>query len=390
MAIQKRESECCGCTACVSVCPIQAIVMKPNDVGFLYPVVDNEKCVECGLCEKVCNFKSDYNTKENFLKPLAYAVRHKDIHQIETSRSGAAFIALSDWILEKGGIVYGVGFLNHFVIAHKRAVNKKERDEFKGSKYVQSELSGIFTNIRDDLSKGFTVLFSGTGCQVAGLKSFIPTKLRERLYTVDIICYGVPSPKLWRDYIEYLEKRYNEKIISVNFRDKGRFGWYDQKESVVFESGKILYNDTFADLFGKGYIRHSCFNCPYTNLKRTGDVTIGDYWGWKRTDEHFNEDGKGCSLLMVNTPKGKIWFDEITNAITYLPAKLENIIQNKLTEPTSKPDDLQNFETDYARFGFRYTARKYGNIRIALNDDTKINIIRRFFSRYLRKKMFRK
>lgn len=370
--IQKKE-DCCGCTACVSICSRDAITMKPDALGFLYPEVDTSKCIDCSLCEKVCTFTKNYNTKNDLTTPIAYAVRHRDIHQVETSRSGAAFIAFSDWILQKGGIIYGVGYKEHFIVTHKRATSKEQRDEFKGSKYVQSNLEGIFRLVEEDLKNGHWVLFSGTPCQVGGLKSYIPEKYHNHLYTIDIICYGVPSPKLWSDYINYIEQRYKNYIISVNFRDKGKFGWYDQKESFVFKNGNVLYNNTYADLFGQAFLRHSCFKCPYTNLKRNGDITIGDYWGWQRTDKHFNEDGKGCSLVIVNSTKGVKWFRESNPQLNIIPAKLENIVQNKLMKPTEKPFNLDEFEKDYVQKGFRYVARNYGNARTALNDDTILN-----------------
>jgi len=371
--IQNNE-DCCGCTACASICAHDAITMKPDALGFLYPEIDESRCVDCSLCEKVCSFVKKSDTKNDITTPVAYAVRHKDIHQVETSRSGAAFVALSDWILQQGGIIYGVGYKEHFVVAHKRAINKEQRDEFKGSKYVQSNLDGIFRLVKEDLHNGHLVLFSGTPCQVGGLKSYIPERYQKNLYTIDIICYGVPSPKLWNDYIDYIEQRYKNVIISVNFRDKGKYGWYDQKESFIFKNGIVLYNNTYADLFGQAFLRHSCFKCPYTNLKRNGDITIGDYWGWQRTDQYFNKDGKGCSLAIVNSTKGVRWFEKASSQLNIIPAKLENIIQNKLMKPTEKPVNLDEFEKDYIQKGFRYVARYYGNAKTSLNDDTIFNI----------------
>lgn len=167
------KSQCCGCTACASICAHDAITMQPDVMGFLYPVVDKDKCVDCGLCEKVCAFNDHYDTSLNLPKPDAYAARHKDMHEVETSRSGAAFIAISDYVLENGGVVYGAGYANHFRVVHKRATTKEERDEFKGSKYVQSDLDHVFRQVKKDLKDGLTVLFSGTPCQTAGLNSYI-------------------------------------------------------------------------------------------------------------------------------------------------------------------------------------------------------------------------
>ena len=228
------KSKCCGCTACASICPHDAISMQPDTLGFLYPVVDKSKCTDCGLCEKVCAFNEHYDTSLNLPQPDAYAARHKDIREVETSRSGAAFIAISDYILEHGGVVYGAGYADHFRVVHKRATTKEERDEFKGSKYVQSDLTGVFRMVKKDLRDGKVVLFSGTPCQTSGLASYIGNKLRERLYLVDIVCHGVPGPFVWRDYIAYLEKKQGAEICWVNFRDKQLFGWRAHRETFKF------------------------------------------------------------------------------------------------------------------------------------------------------------
>lgn len=229
--------ECCGCTACASICAHDAITMEPDALGFLYPKVDESKCVDCGLCDKVCQFKDNYDRSLNLEQPIAYAARHKDIDEVMKSRSGAAFVAISDYVLEQGGVVYGAGYKDHFRVAHKRAMTKEERDEFRGSKYVQSDLTGVFRQVKEDLKNGLTVLFSGTPCQTAGLNSYVGKKLRENLILVDIVCHGVPGPFLWRDYIAYLEKKQGDQIVTVNFRDKELFGWKAHKESYKFKMG---------------------------------------------------------------------------------------------------------------------------------------------------------
>ena len=233
------KSQCCGCTACASVCAHDAITMQPDAMGFLYPVIDTDRCVDCGLCEKVCAFNDHYDTSLNLPQPDAYAARHKDMREVETSRSGAAFIAISDYVLENGGVVYGAGYTDHFRVVHKRATTKEERDEFKGSKYVQSDMNTVFRQVKKDLKEGLTVLFSGTPCQTAGLNSYIGKKLRENLILVDIICHGVPAPYLWRDYIAYLERKQGAEICWVNFRDKQRYGWKAHKETFKFVNGGV-------------------------------------------------------------------------------------------------------------------------------------------------------
>ena len=198
------KSNCCGCTACESICPKDAISMQPDDLGFLYPVVDENRCIDCHLCEKVCAFHENYDKSLNLEAPIAFGARHRDIREIETSRSGAAFIAISDYILENGGIVYGAGYGEHFRVIHKRAISKEERNEFKGSKYVQSDLRGIFRLVKQDLIDGYCVLFSGTPCQTAGLNSFIGKKFRKNLILVYIFFHGVPGPRICEEYLKFL------------------------------------------------------------------------------------------------------------------------------------------------------------------------------------------
>lgn len=159
MMKERSKENCCGCTACASICPKEAITMRPDGLGFLYPSFDRTKCIECGLCEKICSFNNFREIDNDRAKPEAFAVRHKDINEIETSRSGAAFIALSDWILGHNGIIYGAGYQKHFKVIHKRAENKEQRDEFKGSKYVQSDLTGVFSQIKADLLDGRLVWY---------------------------------------------------------------------------------------------------------------------------------------------------------------------------------------------------------------------------------------
>lgn len=357
----KEKADCCGCSACASICKHDAIMMKPDVMGFLYPVVDESKCVDCGLCDKVCAFNDHYDTSRNLPSPDAYAARHKDISEVETSRSGAAFIAISDYILENGGVVYGAGYTDHFRVVHKRATTKEERDEFKGSKYVQSDLRGVFRQVKKDLKEGLTVLFSGTPCQTAGLDSYIGRNLRKQLILVDIVCHGVPGPNLWRDYIAYLEKKQGDEICLVNFRDKQKYGWAAHHETFKFVKGggsKMSFTYLF---YQHIMLRPSCGKCHFTNTKRPSDITIADFWGWENTDININKDDKGVSLILVNTEKGREIFDAVKDRMTVIPAKLENCMQPNLQHPSVFNKEWRMFEADYERKGFEYVMKKYGD-----------------------------
>lgn len=355
--------QCCGCSACANICPHHAITMQPDTLGFLYPIIDKEKCIDCGLCEKVCSFNIHYDTSCNLSQPIAYAARHHDIKEVETSRSGAAFIAISDWILSQGGVVYGAGFSKHFHVIHKRATTQEGRNEFKGSKYVQSELRDIFQQVKTDLKKGLIVLFSGTPCQTAGLNSYIGNKLRTNLYLIDIVCHGVPSPKIWEDYLDYLENKEGDSISYVNFRDKEDFGWKAHTESFRFtkQKEKKVISSLFTKLFYQHIMfRQSCSICYFSNIHRPSDITIADFWGWEKSAPEINNDDKGVSLILCNTNKGLNLIEKSKQDMHIIPIQPGNYMQPNLIHPTRMHPLRNRFERDYKKYGFVYTMRKYG------------------------------
>lgn len=358
----KDREHCCGCTACKSICPHNAIKMQADGLGFLYPAVNMSLCKDCGLCDRVCEFNSDYDRSFNLSSPIIYAVRHRDLNEVKTSRSGAAFIALSDWILAQNGVVYGAGYTDHFRVVHKRATSAYERNEFKGSKYVQSDLNETFVSVKKDLLDGRKVMFSGTPCQTSGLASFIDNKLRANLYLVDIVCHGVPSPYIWRDYIKHIENKRREDIISLDFRDKSELGWAAHQESFTFPSGKI-YKHTFTHLFYEHIMfRPSCKVCHFTNFSRPSDLTLGDYWGWQNTDPIINKDDRGVSLLFCNTKKGLNLFNSISHSLFVKEVDKSQCLQPNLQNPSVFHADWLAFENDYISNGFEFIAKKYGDM----------------------------
>lgn len=377
--------DCCGCTACASICGKDAIKMTPDAMGFLYPVVDTDLCVECGMCEKVCAFHDNYDRSLNLASPDAYAVRHKDMRQVETSRSGGAFIAFSDYVLAQGGVVYGAGYTDHFRVVHKRATTSGERDEFKGSKYVQSDLTGIFRQVRDDLKSGRKVMFSGTPCQTSGLASFIGPRLRDNLYLVDIVCHGVPGPYIWRDYLEYVEKRMGSPLVEVDFRDKKHFGWTAHRESFKTAT-RYKDSNAYTYLFYEHIMfRHSCEVCHFTNLQRPSDVTLADFWGWKESVPGFNADDKGCSLVLCNTGKGRKLLDAVKDCLDMVQTRPNVDFNPNLQRPSVISTRRAVFEDDYSRNGFKYVSDKYGNTGLRY----KMKVVRRK-SRTLMRKILKK
>ena len=333
--------------------------MKPDSLGFLYPVVDESKCKNCGLCEKVCAFNDNYDTSLNLPEPTAYGARQKNLDEVMKSRSGAVFAALSDYVVGKSGVVYGVGYTEHFRVIHKRATTKAECDEFRGSKYVQSDINGTFRQVKKDLKDGLTVLFSGTPCQTSGLNSFVGEKLRDGLILVDLVCHGVPSPYIWRDYIAYLEKQQGFPVIWANFRDKTQFGWRDHKETFRFLNGRSISSIWYTKTFYNDIInRHSCSNCHFCNTHRPSDITIADFWGWEKIGSAINQDNKGVNLVLINTEKGREIFAMIKNRLEVVEATPDAYMQPNLKRPTPMHRERVRLEKDYQKHGFEYVYNK--------------------------------
>lgn len=372
------NGQCCGCTACANVCAHGAITMEPDALGFLYPKVDESKCVDCGLCDKVCAFNDNYDKSLNLPTPSVYGARHKDIDEVMKSRSGAAFVAISDYILERGGVVYGVGYKEHFHVAHKRATTKEERDEFRGSKYVQSDLTGIFKQVKEDLKNGLTVLFSGTGCQCAGLNAYVGKKLRENLILVDIVCHSVPGPYLWRDYLNWLEQKHCSSIVSFNFRNKTMYGWKAQVETFSMNNGEEHSSKLFTKLFQSCLImRPSCSKCHFCNTTRPSDITLADFWDRGNNFPDVNKDNKGESLLLINTEKGREIFDAVKDKLNFFPTTSDKVMQTHLREPSKIHPRSKQFVEYYEKYGFERTLKYFGFIGWRNKFNAIKNVIRK-------------
>ncbi len=352
------KSKCCGCTACYAVCPCEAISMKPDVLGFMYPEVDTEKCTDCGLCEKVCAFESPMTTSG---PSAAKAVRNKDLDSIMESRSGAVFPVLAECVLKMGGTVYGAAFDEDFRVIHKRTDTVSGVDAFRGSKYVQSDMGDIFEQVKSDLQTGRPVLFSGTPCQVHGLSSYVPERLKDRLFTADIVCHGVPSPYVWRDYLEYQEKRHGGRISEVSFRDKKTYGWAAHKET--YRIGRELVTDTsFTHLFYRHImLRPSCSVCPYADVKRVSDITLADFWGWEKSVPGFNDDDRGVSLVLVNSSRGEVLMEDCRDSLVVRDVVLQDCLQPNLLRPSVADRYAGRFAEDFSRKGIRYVLKRYGD-----------------------------
>lgn len=362
LPMDKREKkDCCGCSACADVCPVDAIKMKTDAEGFLYPFVDKSLCIRCGKCDRVCGFIPITKRPEPFELPKAYGVKHVNDSVRISSRSGAAFIAFSDIILNQEGVVYGAVMQEDFTVSHMRAVSRQQRDRMKQAKYVQSSTVKIYPQVEQDLKAGKAVLFSGTPCQIAGLHSYLKAmKIDEsKLYCCDLVCHGVPSPAIWKDYVDYIHNKYKKKIIEANFRDK-EYGWDSHCESFFLEnhSKKIVSRD-YTDLFYDHIMfRPSCHNCQFANIYRPGDITLADFWGIEKNDASFN-DNRGVSLVLVSTEKGMKLFEKAKQDFEWFECKLENCIQPTLVKPSSMSPRREEFWKDYKKMEFASFLKKY-------------------------------
>lgn len=362
----KRSEDCCGCAACVNICPKKVIEMQEDKEGFLYPViVGKSKCISCRLCEKVCALKEDKDTRYyNSLvegTPIAVAAKHKEYTIRINSRSGGVFTAITDYILKNSGVIYGAVLTSNFLVEHVRAENAVQRDLMRGSKYVQSKIGNTFKMAKDDLEKGREVLFSGTSCQIAGLKKFLQ-KNYKNLICLDIVCHGVPSPLVWKKYLEWQEKKYG-KCVTVDFRNKKDFGWADHVETMEFcrnKKIKRVHSRIYTELFyGHTILRPVCYECPYKSIHHPGDITIADFWGIEEAIPGFS-DNKGVSLVLINTAKGRKYFEYIKKDLEWQKAELQKCLQPPLEKPFSKPENRENFWEDFREKPFRYIANVYG------------------------------
>ena len=295
------KSSCCGCGGCAQICPKKAITMFEDEYGFVYPGVDSNLCINCGLCTKACPFKT--SEKGKYLSTYLYI--EKDEKKRSQSQSGGAFNALAEKIIELGGYVFGVEIDKDKNIFHSFSNDLNGIEKYKKSKYVQSDLRNTFQECADLLIDKKPVLFAGTGCQVQGLINFLSLKNIDltNLYTCDLICHGVPSQKLWKDFSKYLEKKYKSKIKHIIFRDKSTSGWHGQVDKYEFENGKTLVGRYWTNIFCSNVYRDSCFNCKFTSVYRCSDFTIGDAWGLEKVYPNL-DDNKGASIFLVHSSKG--------------------------------------------------------------------------------------
>lgn len=324
----KVKSDCCGCTACYNKCPQNAIEMVEDEEGFLYPKVNEEKCIKCGLCKKVCPV---LNTREEKKNQYAYIFQHVDDKVRRESTSGGAFTAIAEYVIDNGGIVYGAVFDENFKVIHYGTEKKEELYKFRNSKYVQSKLGDSFRKIKQHLENGKMVCFSGTSCQIEGLKKYLQ-KDYEKLILVDVVCRAVPSPLIWEKYLKLRQEKYTN-IDKIMFRDKyygykySNLSIYNKDNNKKLEYHSGVESDPYLRAFFSNICdRPSCYECKFKKLNRESDITIWDCFNVEKYNKDFDDD-KGTTRILANTEKG----NEIVKQLG-VSNKLEEIDVEKATK----------------------------------------------------------
>lgn len=354
-------TECTGCSACANICPKNCISMVSDDYGFLYPQINNDKCVNCSICEKTCPV---LNKKEQEIsnEVISYAAKTNNENIRKQSSSGGIFSVIAENILENNGIVYGAAFDENFVVKHISVSSLDDLDLLRRSKYVQSDLNNSFKTVESNLKNGKPVLFTGTPCQVEGLLAYLK-KPYDNLITMDFVCHGVPAPNVLKHYKTHLENQYKSSITNISFRDKS-LGWKTFSMRVEFENGNVYCTAFGNDPYMKAFLanldlRDSCYSCKFKNTKHKSDITVADYWGIDKTTPEIDDD-KGLSLLLVNTEKGVSLLSDIEKELTLTKTDIEKILPYNpcIIKPSEKHFFRQYYLNTYTKGDFSKTVEK--------------------------------
>ncbi len=365
------RNKCTGCAACGQSCSVGALKMTEDKEGFLFPVIDESLCVSCNKCADACAVLA---AKVSIKPTDVYAVRAKDEATVFLSSSGGAFGTLAESIINADGVVFGAGYDEDFCVVHKSAASLYEIKSLMGSKYVQSDVKNTYKEIKKYLTDGRKVLFTGTSCQCAGLKSYL-NKDYENLLLADFVCHGVPSPALFRKYIEYMGQK--GEITKVRFRDKtedkksGHFISIEYKNLPVYRVPSV--SDPYMLSFLQNIsLRKSCYDCCFKDFKSGSDITIGDFWGISKTDS-FLKEKDGVSIFTANTEKGKSFFDKIKDKVEFDLRTLEEVFkENRAIKESTKKNplrekflrdmhkmDIQKLNDKYCSDSFRAKLRRF-------------------------------
>lgn len=352
-----EKNKCTGCFACFNICPKNAIEMQEDEYGNIYPIIDKAKCINCGLCKKTC---PQLNEMDKFNNPIeTFAIYNKNLKKRLESSSGGVASLFYEYIINNCGVAYGVSSLIEDKFKFVRVDKMNELVKLKGSKYVHCYVDEAFKKVKKDLNKKSKVLFIGTPCQIAGLKSFLKNEY-ENLFTVDIVCHGVSNQKLLYENFKCMNIDLN-KIKKISFRDSNLYNLklIDNTNNVVFEkqADKIHYYRNF--LQGNTY-RENCYSCKYAKKERISDITIGDFWGLSKDSIIFDNNNSGVSLLIINTQKGKSLFENIKGKCRYEKKNFGDASKYnmQLCSPMKKSKKYYIFKNNYKKLGYKKTMKK--------------------------------
>ena len=333
----ERKEDCCGCRACVQSCPVSCIRMEEDSDGFSYPTVDVSLCIECGACERVCPMRNPYPPRE---AGTVYAARSLNTLTRENSSSGGLFMELAHWALRQGGVVFGVRFTGKWTVEHGFAETEEELVAFRGSKYVESNTDGSFEKVQAFLREGRRVLFSGTSCQIAALNHFLRKKY-DTLLTVEVVCHGVPSAKLWSAYLDYLTGKQPELVRDIRFRSK-ETGW--KNYSFVCDMGHRRVQETFRRnpymqaFLSDSLLRPSCYSCACKMFATESDLALADYWGVQHIQPEADDD-RGTGLVFVHSEKALEMIKSLPVSLDAVAAPFETLLRYNpaIARPVRRP-----------------------------------------------------
>lgn len=359
--IENQKSQCCGCSMCAFVCPTNAIKMDFDSEGFSFPVVNSERCINCNKCGSVCPMDV---AKKSTQEPKVYAAHSKNHHTVKVSSSGGVVTELANRVIADGGYVCGCTMDSKHQVKHVVIDRVEDLPLLQGSKYVQSDLSNCFDQLSLLLKQGKNVLFVGTPCQTSAVKNQFPC---DNLMTVDLLCHGVPSQKLFDFYVEYLEHKHRGELTEFAFRDKEKFGWSITQRYKIKKKNRVktYYLERHTSEYFTGFLRNmtqreSCFGCPYTSLERVGDITLADFWGIEKIHPDLL-NLEGTSLVLVNSAKGMFLLNEIQDSVSVSEVNTADATYQQ-AHLVSPPERSKLRDTIYGLIfshGFKKAGKKY-------------------------------
>ncbi len=377
----ENKIDCCGCNVCGDVCPTRALSFFEDNEGFLYPQIDSSICIRCNLCSKVCPIIHCDEIRANNENPDCYEAVHKNIDVVFSSTTGGMFTAFAEIMYKENGYVGGAIHNDSFMVSQFVSNNRDDLSKLRRSKDLQSDSRGFYKKIKELLESNKDVLVCGLPCQIAALKKYLG-KEYEKLVTVDLVCLGVNSPKVWREYLNYVENQNQSKIVATENKSK-EYGWRNLTQKFVFENGKEEFDTVFTSPFTKGFVkthlfcRPSCYDCKFKGFPRIADISIGDFWGIEQYDKSLDND-LGTSLVLINSTKGENFFEKAKKRINYKKVPLEWCLSNNTALIKSLNrivDDRDGFFDDLGKIPFDQLVNKYSkNAKLSFKNQIRKKI----------------